>query len=98
MGNLASTLLMLADGGHMDMDWDLGDGGWIVMMLGMLLFWALVIFGIVWIVRETGRHGGHPPPDHDPVAILDRRFAEGAISPEEYRERRALLSEQIDRK
>ena len=91
----ATTSLMLADmDGHMD--W--GDGWWIAMMAGMVLFWALVILGILWIVREMGGRGDDrkPPAGHDdPLAILDRRFAEGAISPEEYRERRTVLGEHL---
>jgi len=74
------------------MDWD--GGWWILMAIGMVLFWGLLIFGIVWVVRELGsrrEHHGRPDPS-DPLAILDRRLAEGTISAEEYRERRAILS------
>lgn len=88
----ASALLVVADvewNGHMD--WD--GGWWIVMALGMVIFWALVIAGIVWLVREsTGRRG--PAGEHhagDPLALLDRRLADGSITPDEYRERRAIL-------
>jgi uncharacterized membrane protein len=61
----------------------------------MMLFWAAVIVGIVWIVREIGgRHDRtHSVGGGDPLAILDRSLAEGTISPEQYRERRAILSE-----
>ena len=90
MIGFASLLLaQIYDDGHMD--WD--GGWWILMAIGMVLFWGLVIFGIVWAVRELGsRHGNHGTPDRgDPLAILDRRLAEGTISAEEYRERRAIL-------
>ncbi|MEO8093150.1 MAG: SHOCT domain-containing protein [bacterium] len=86
--------LLLAQGdfdGHMD--WD--NGWWIVMAIGMVLFWGLVILGIVWVVRELGsRREHHPDPGRvdDPMAILDRRLAEGTISAEEYRQRKAILS------
>lgn len=73
--------------GHMD--WD--GGWWILMALGMVLFWGLVIAGIVWLVREVGSHrdsATHP----DPLAVLDHRLADGSITPEEYRERRAILT------
>ena len=60
----------------------------LVMMVGMVLFWGLVILGIIWLLRETlGRH--HPA--HDPRAILDRRLAEGEISVEEYEQRKKTL-------
>jgi len=76
--------------------WGMHDGyvgtGWmIVMMLGMVLFWGLVIVGIVWLLREAiGR--GHGGPGADPLAILDRRLAEGQISVEEYEQRKKTLS------
>ena len=62
------------------------------MAVGMVLFWALIVLGIVWIVRELR---GHQRPAREgaeePLAILDRRLADGTISVEEYRERRAIL-------
>jgi len=87
------SALLLAQGdfdGHMD--WD--GGWWILMAVGIVLFWGLVIFGIVWVGRELGsRREHHGRPDQgDPLAILDRRLAEGAITPDEYRERRAILT------
>jgi putative membrane protein len=79
---------MLADfDGHMD--WD---GGWgIVMLIGMVLFWAVVIAAAVWLLRELGlsRRGAGSPDD--PLRILDRRLADGSISIEEYQQRRAVL-------
>lgn len=92
-----TAMLFLADidvNGHMD--WS--GGWWIVMVLGMILFWGLLIFGAVWLVRDLGSHRGRQ--DHraetDPLAILDRRLAEGAISSEEYRQRRQILSGTTD--
>ena len=85
MGN---ALLILADyGNHMD-DW--GPGWWILMGLMMIVFWGLVIVGGVWLVRtlmaERHGHSGEKPID-----LLERRLANGDISPEEYRERREVL-------
>lgn len=90
----ATALLFLADvafDGHMD--WG-GGGWWIVMALGMVIFWGLVIAGIVWLVREASGSRPHGGERHegDPLALLDRRLAEGTISPDEYRERRAILT------
>ena len=97
MADLSAFLLRLplADfDGHMD--WD---GGWgVVMLIGMVLFWALLIVGIVWLVRELGSsRASHSKPDDDPLRVLDRRLAEGAISPEDYRERRTILGDRSDR-
>jgi putative membrane protein len=71
---------------------DIGTGWWIVMMLGMVLFWGLVILGVIWLVREAGgsrRQGSKPD---DPLAILDRRLAEGDITVKEYQQRRKILT------
>lgn len=81
--NLASAI-PLADswGMHGDVS-----GWWmIVMMPLMLLFWVGIVLGIVWIARgglDSRREGRRETP----TEILERRFAEGAISPEEYNER-----------
>jgi putative membrane protein len=71
--------------GHM------GGGWWIVMMFGMVLFWGAVIVGIAWLVR--GSSGGwREGRKETPLEILERRFAEGAISPDEYHERREVMT------
>jgi putative membrane protein len=61
----------------------------------MVLFWGAVIFGIVWLIRDTtfGRptRGESPAKKESPLDILDRRFAEGAITEEDYRARREVL-------
>jgi putative membrane protein len=72
-------------------DGDVGSGWMIAMMLGMVLFWGLVVVGVVWLLREAigrGRHG----PDANPLTILDRRLAEGHISVEEYEQRKRTLA------
>jgi putative membrane protein len=91
--SVAASVLPLAQWGHHD-----GDDWWMwtVMGIGIVLFWTLVVLGIIWLVRElTGRHhrGAQRAESDDALAILDRRLAEGAISAEEYRERREILKE-----
>lgn len=89
--------MMGGDGFDPDADWDGHmdwDGGWwIVMAIGMILFWALVILGVVWLVRELShsREARRADAEPDAVAILERRLASGEISADEYRERRAIL-------
>lgn len=75
-----------------DFDGHHGDGGWwIVMAIGMVLFWGLLILALIWLVRElTGRRG--IGSRQSPLDLLDRRLAEGTISPEDYHERRAILT------
>ena len=77
--------------GHMNGGW------WILMGIGMLLFWVLIILAIVWLVRSliAGRPAGRSPSpgERTPLEILDRRLAEGSISLQEYEERRRVLSD-----
>ena len=83
-----NDLVTLADA------WDMHDGGgwWVVMMLAMLLFWALVIAGVVWLVRAGGlgdRSGGRTK---GAMELLDERLAAGDISIEDYERRREILA------
>lgn len=87
---MAALTILLAQtdwDNHMG-DWDAG--WWIAMVLMMMVFWGLVIFGVAWLVRSLagGQHAIHR---RDPVEVLDHRLASGEISVEEYRERRELL-------
>lgn len=92
--NIAQITPLVADtwGMHGDAGW-----GWMALMMTlMVLFWAAVIFGIVWLIRGVAR-GGRPPNGETlagretPVQILERRFAEGALTVEDYRARREVL-------
>jgi putative membrane protein len=76
--------------------YDWGWGAWLVMSVMMVLFWGLVIAGIVVLVRYLGggRQGGPPAADRGgPSAeeLLDERFARGEINQDEYTRRRELL-------
>ncbi len=61
-----------------------GWGWWLLMSVGMVAFWAFVIYGIVWLVR--GRPFDQPSEREAerPEEILRRRLAQGDISIEEY--------------
>ena len=89
-----AEIIPLADtwGMHGDVGW-----GWMALMMAvMVLFWGAVIFGIVWLVRSVSG-GGPAPSGETPVSretaveILERRFAEGALTLEDYRARREVL-------
>jgi putative membrane protein len=86
------TLAQAGDWGD-HMDWD--GGGWIVMGIGMVLFWALVIVGVVWLVRSLTHDHRQPahshPRDEEPIAVLDRRLAEGSIDVDDYERRKRTL-------
>jgi putative membrane protein len=66
-------------------------GWWI---LSVPLLWLLLIVGIVFLVRSRG---GRPPwtggGRETGIDVLERRFAEGELSLEQYRERRSVLEE-----
>ncbi|MCR4334168.1 MAG: SHOCT domain-containing protein [Patescibacteria group bacterium] len=68
--------------------------GWgyhIVGGLMMIVFWALFISLIVWIVREiSGKHSKHP--HHHAIEILKERYAKSEISKEEFEEKKKDLS------
>jgi putative membrane protein len=78
------------------MIWDNGMGGWGIALMAMsnLLFWGLVIAGIVLLVRYIGR-GTQPaaPTDQRPTPqqVLADRFARGEIDEEEYTRRLQVL-------
>ncbi len=61
------------------------------MMILMGLFWVAVIFGFIWLVRD-GVERRQRPPEETALTVLERRFAEGAVSPDDYHERRAVLT------
>ena len=87
---MINAVTLLADSGfgdHMD-NW--GAGWWILMMVMMVVFWGLVILGVVWLVRSLGP-GHHHHHGASAIEVLDSRLAHGEISPDEYRERRSVL-------
>lgn len=72
---------------------DFGWGWMVLMMVVMVLFAAAIILAIVWLVRggATG-DWSLPMRQREPAAdILERRFAEGAISVEDYHERLKVI-------
>ena len=71
----------------------MGGGGWVVMTLLMLAFWALVVFGVVALFRNGRPTSSGPGTTQEPSAekVLDERFARGEINAEEYHARRTAL-------
>lgn len=82
---------------------DGGPGPWILLMP---LVWALVITGVIVLLRRTVWRGrgpgpwsaaGRPPAgygENSPVAVLGRRFAAGEIDEDEYARRLSVLNEE----
>jgi putative membrane protein len=66
-----------------------GDGwGWFwpFHFIIPLLFWALIIAGVVWIVRYATDWGDHPRMGRRQPGLdfLEERYARGEINREEY--------------
>jgi putative membrane protein len=68
----------------------LGCGGHWFGGLLMLLFWLLVIIGIVALVRGILSHSGgvSPAAPESPLEILKRRYARGEIDKAEFEEKK----------
>ena len=86
---IALTSLPVADSWNMHGGWG---WGWMVpMMFGMVLFWGAIILGFVWLIRD-GFQRRQARPEETALTILDRRFAEGTLSPDDYHQRRNVLT------
>ena len=63
-------------------------------MIGMALFWVLVILGIVVLVRRVGGSSASsassgPPPSKTALDILNELYARGEIDKQEFEEKSA---------
>lgn len=54
----------------------------------MIVFWGLVIVGLVALVRALGNQGtpAQPKEREDPIEILRRRYAAGELTKEQFDE------------
>ena len=84
--------MMYSSNGHMS-GWGYG-----FMTVGMVVFWAVLIIGVVAFVRYLNRTQSphpaltvRPTPEH----LLAERFARGEIGSEEYRERLDTLRSEV---
>ena len=71
---------MMGYGGY---GYGMGAFGWIFV----LVFWGLIIFGVVLLARwlwDRGQSGGRGGSSETALDILKRRYARGEISKEEY--------------
>jgi len=79
------------------MYWGNGMGGWgyLLMAMSMVVFWGLLIAGVVLLVRYVAGERPRPAPPlagPDPRAVLAERFARGDINEDDYRQRLKVLS------
>jgi putative membrane protein len=74
-------------GEMMGYGWGMGFG-----MISMVLFWILVILGIVVLVKWIGASPSSPaPPSRTALEILQERYARGEIGKEEYDQKKRDL-------
>jgi putative membrane protein len=74
-----------------------GPNGWGIaaMALSMIVFWGLLITGVVLLVRWLSAERRPPVPAaraDDPRRILAERYARGEIDEAEYRQRLKVLN------
>ena len=78
------------------MMWWYGPGmtswGYGLMTASMVLFWTLVIFAVVLVVRYVGRGNQERAPRPTPEEFLAERFARGEIDEDEYEHRLDVLT------
>ena len=67
--------------------WNGGGWWWLAMISGMAVFWGLVAWAVLSVVR-TGRAGPDRP---DAEAALADRYARGEIDTDDYRARLGTL-------
>ena len=79
---------MIGYGWNNMMGWNgFGLLGW----LPMLLFWALLILGVVALIRYPGR-SGQSQKSKNPLEILKERYAKGEIDKKEFEEKKRDLA------
>ena len=50
--------------------------------IAMIAFWALVVAGIVWLVRQPSSHSS--AGNHSALDILKTRYAKGELTKEQF--------------
>ncbi len=98
LGFAASLLVPYRGGGYgwgMMGPWMMGGFGFPFFGgLMMLIFWVLIIVGVVWLIQALARGGQSPfsPPSYEsPLDILRARYARGEITKDQFDQMRRDL-------
>ncbi len=74
-------------GAHEGMGWWMVFGG-----MGMLIFWAIVIWLVVWgVTRVSNGSEEHRAQGQSPLDIVERRLARGEITRDEFEDLKKSL-------
>jgi putative membrane protein len=75
----------------------MGGGAWTLMIFLMIMFWIVVVVGVVAFIRRSPSapttSAPSSPTSDKPGQILRARFARGEIDEDEFRTRMAALRE-----
>ncbi len=71
-------------------DWGMGFGG-----IGMILFWVLIIVGVVVLTRwlADGPRGSDASYEKSALDVLKERYAHGEINREEFEQKKRDLNQ-----
>lgn len=70
----------------------MGYGGFGLGWIFMILFWAMVILGIIYFIKQLSGGSGKIAEKESAEDILKKRYAAGEITTEEFKEKLALIS------
>jgi len=75
--------------GNFGMGWGMGFG-WI----SMIIVWIVIILGVFYLIKLIAWGGKKEEPKETALDILKKRYAEGAISKEEFERMKDDLTKQ----
>lgn len=79
-----------------DSGYGMGWAGWVLMALAMIVFWGLVIVGLLALFRPRRSDRGELRGSNA-QQLLDERYARGEIDDDEYHSRRIALDRSVHR-
>lgn len=74
-------------------DWGYGNGSDVWGFVFMLLMMALVVIGVIVVVRYLGHGVNNSQKEETALDVLKKRYAKGEIDKKEFAEKRKDLSE-----